>query len=93
VSRIPTLPVAVAVAITAPIAALTAVAIQKAARRKPPVALVADYGIRNVPERPPLWRTPSVPPSAPVRSVGVDPVPPQDPHAPPTPPNGIRQPR
>ena len=91
-SRIPTLPVAVAVAITAPIAALATMAIQKASHRKPKVVLVAEYGIRNVPARPPLWRSTGTPMAAPMRVADADPVPPEDPHAPPTPPTGIRIP-
>lgn len=83
--------VAVTIAITAPVAAAAALAIQRLMPRPTHVALVADYGIRNVPERPPLWRTtPAGPPTGPLRLSAVDPVPPENPHAPPTPPQGVR---
>ena len=92
-SRIPALPVAVAVAITAPLAALVTVAVQRFTQARPParLSLVADYGIRNVPDRPPLWRVAGTAPRGGIRPGSADPVPPENPHAPPTPPNGIRQ--
>ena len=90
-SRIPALPIAVAIAVTAPVAALVTVAVQGLARRKGPVTVrVAEFGIRNVPDRPALWRT-STAPVAQVRPADADPVPPENPHAPPTPASGIRQ--
>lgn len=89
-SRIPALPVALAVAITAPLAAVATMVVQSVARRRPRVVLVADYGIRNVPERPALWRTAGGPVTNHLRAVDADPVPPENPHAPPTPPQGIR---
>ncbi|HEV7743330.1 MAG TPA: hypothetical protein VGO65_13025 [Pseudolysinimonas sp.] len=92
-SRIPSLTgaIAIAVAITAPVTALATVAIQRASHRRPQPTLVAEYGIHNVPARPPLWRTHAGPPTGPVRLTNVDPVPPENPHAPPTPPYGIRR--
>jgi hypothetical protein len=83
--------IAVAVAITAPVTALATLAITAVTHRKPRVTLVAEYGIRNVAPRPPLWRTPAPTPTGPVRLTAVDPVPPENPHAPPTPPFGIQR--
>jgi hypothetical protein len=82
--------IAVAVAITAPLSALAALAVQRfVPRSRSRVALVADYGIRNVPDRPPLWRTPTAAPATgPVPLRAVDPLPDHDPHAPATPPFG-----
>ena len=83
--------VAVTIAITAPVAAAATLAIRHLMPRPTHVALVAEYGIRNVPERPPLWRTsPAGPPTGPLRLSVVDPVPPENPHALPTPPHGVR---
>lgn len=89
--RIPALPVAVAVAITAPVAALATVAVQRMSHRRPRPSLVADYGIRNVPARPPLWRTSAASPAPATSALSASPVPPENPHAPATPPRGIRQ--
>ena len=85
--------IAVAVAITAPLSALATLAVQRwMPRAHPRPTLVADYGIRNVPDRPPLWRTPTAAPATgPVRLTAVDPVPAHDPHAPATPPYGVRR--
>jgi hypothetical protein len=78
-----------AVLITTPVVAGLTVAIGERVRRsRRGLRLVADYGIHNVPERPPLWR--AAPQARPVTPItGVSPVPPENPHAPPTPPSGI----
>jgi hypothetical protein len=84
--------VAVTIAITAPATALATIAIRRLMPRQQRLALVAEYGIRNVPDRPPLWRSrPAAPATGPIRLTAVDPVPPENPHSPPTPPYGVRQ--
>jgi hypothetical protein len=83
--------VGLTVIITAPLAAAATWGVGRL-RRRPArrIALVAEYGIRNVPATPPLWRQAARPHAGDL--VGYDAVaavPPQDPHAPPTPPTGI----
>jgi hypothetical protein len=82
--------VSVTVAIAVPVTAAVLVAVGRLLRR-PTVTLtrVPELGIRNVPARPPLWRTVGPPPmTGPIDLSAVSPVPPENPHAPPTPPLG-----
>jgi hypothetical protein len=81
------------VAITAPVAAGVAVAIDRMRHRpRSTVRLVAEQGIHNV-GRPALWREQTGPVRTRVELAAVPPVPPENPHAPPTPATGIpRQP-
>lgn len=79
-----------AVAVTVPVvAAATAYVIR---RQQPAAELVrvAEYGIRNVPARPPLWRTRGTDARlSTAHPHSVPPVPPENPHAPATPASGI----
>jgi hypothetical protein len=82
--------IGVTVAIAASLTAALAVAIGSRRQRPaaPPVH-VPELGIGSVPERPPLWRSKGGPATGPISLSAVSPVPPENPHAPPTPPYGI----
>jgi hypothetical protein len=84
--------VALAVAITAPLTAAVTFGVHALARRSRRQVRQPEYfGIHRVPDRPPLWRTANtgpVPWAGELRSVSA--VPPENPHAPPTPPGGVQ---
>lgn len=85
--------VGLAVAITASLAAAAGLAagslLRPFGRRRSPRR--AEFGIHKVPARPPLWD--ARPATGPILAVpdlrDVSPVPPEDNHAPPTPPRGM----
>jgi hypothetical protein len=82
--------VALAVAITAPVTAAVTVGVNALARRSRARVRHLEFGIHRVPERPRLWRTGTtgpIPWAGQLESVSA--VPPENPHAPPTPPTGI----
>jgi hypothetical protein len=86
--------VARAIGVTAAIAASLTAALAVAIgthRRRPasPVTRVPELGIGSVPDRPPLWRSRGGPATGPISLTAVSPVPPENPHAPPTPPYGV----
>ena len=82
--------VAWAVAITAPVTAAVTVGVNALVRRSRKRVRTPEFGIHRVPERPRLWRTTTTEPipwSGQLQTVSA--VPPENPHAPPTPPGGI----
>lgn len=82
--------VALAVAITAPLTAAVTVGVNALVRRSRNRVRQPEFGIHRVPERPRLWRTATtgpIPWAGQLESVSA--VPPENPHAPPTPPGGI----
>jgi hypothetical protein len=82
--------VALAVAITAPITAAVTVGVNALVRRSRSRVRRPEFGIHRVPERPRLWRTTTtgpIPWAGQLESVAA--VPPENPHAPPTPPGGV----
>jgi hypothetical protein len=82
--------VGVTVAVAVPLTAALAVALGALLRRPTaPTTRVPELGIGSVPDRPRLWRVPGSPPATgPISVSDVAPVPPENPHAPPTPPLG-----